>query len=125
MKIEPYIFFEGRTEEAIDFYAKAVGAKVETLMRYSDSPQPVPKDMLQSWSLSTFPPPRSWTFKAPTRWPCWRMNFGPRGFGSRRRKRARQCANACAGRASTRASEESAGSPRWQMWWTACRRPLN
>lgn len=46
MKIEPYIFFEGRAEEAIDFYVKAVGAKVEMLMRYSDSPHPVPKDML-------------------------------------------------------------------------------
>jgi PhnB protein len=46
MKIEPYIFFEGRTEEAIAFYTKAVGAKVEMMMRYSDSPEPIPEQML-------------------------------------------------------------------------------
>ncbi|HUJ00358.1 MAG TPA: VOC family protein [Usitatibacter sp.] len=46
MKVEPYVFFEGRTEEALEFYAKAVGAKVQMLMRYSDSPNPVPKEML-------------------------------------------------------------------------------
>jgi PhnB protein len=46
MKIEPYIFLEGRTEEAIAFYAKAVGAKVEMMMRFSDSPEPVPEQML-------------------------------------------------------------------------------
>ncbi len=33
MQIQPYLFFEGRTEEAIEFYKKAVGAKVEMLMR--------------------------------------------------------------------------------------------
>jgi len=46
MNVEPYLFLEGRCEEAIAFYEKALGAKVENLIRYKDSPQPVPKEML-------------------------------------------------------------------------------
>ena len=38
MNLQPYLFFEGRTEEAIDFYKKAVGAKVEMLMHWKDCP---------------------------------------------------------------------------------------
>jgi PhnB protein len=38
MHIEPYLFFEGRCEEAIEFYRKALGAEVIMLMRYKDSP---------------------------------------------------------------------------------------
>jgi len=37
--IHPYLFFEGRTEEALAFYAKALGAKVQMVMRYQDSPE--------------------------------------------------------------------------------------
>ena len=40
MRIEPYLFFDGRAEEAINFYKKAVGAEVEMLMRFKDSPDP-------------------------------------------------------------------------------------
>jgi PhnB protein len=40
MKIQPYLFFDGRCEEAIEFYGRAVGAQVPVLMRYSDSPEP-------------------------------------------------------------------------------------
>lgn len=40
--IQPYLFFGGRCEDAIDFYKKSVGAQVEMLMRYSESPQPMP-----------------------------------------------------------------------------------
>jgi PhnB protein len=40
MLIQPYVFFEGRCEEAIEFYKHALGAKVEMLMRYKDSPEP-------------------------------------------------------------------------------------
>ena len=40
MQIQPYLFFEGRAEEAIEFYMKALGAKVEMLMRFKDSPEP-------------------------------------------------------------------------------------
>lgn len=44
MQIQPYLFFEGRAEEAIDFYKQALGAEVEMLMRYSESPEPPPPD---------------------------------------------------------------------------------
>lgn len=42
MQIQPYLFFDGRAEEAAEFYKKALGAKVEMLMRYKDSPEPPP-----------------------------------------------------------------------------------
>ena len=45
MQIEPYLFFEGRTEEALDFYKKALGAKVEMMMRNKESPEPPPPGM--------------------------------------------------------------------------------
>lgn len=38
MAIQPYLFFEGRCEEAIEFYKKAVGAEVGMLMRWKDAP---------------------------------------------------------------------------------------
>ena len=38
--VEPYLFFEGRCEEAIEFYKRALGAQVELLMRYKESPEP-------------------------------------------------------------------------------------
>jgi len=38
MAIQPYLFFEGRTEEALEFYKKALGAEVQMLMRYRDAP---------------------------------------------------------------------------------------
>src|SRR6185503_6072632 len=40
MKVEPYLFLDGRCEEAIEFYRKTLGAKVEMLMRFKDSPAP-------------------------------------------------------------------------------------
>jgi PhnB protein len=40
MNVEPYLFFEGRTEEALDFYKQRLGAKVEAMMRYKDNPEP-------------------------------------------------------------------------------------
>ena len=40
MQVQPYLFFDGRCEEAIEFYRKALGAKVEMLMRFKDSPEP-------------------------------------------------------------------------------------
>ena len=46
MKIEPYLFFEGRTEEALAFYRSAVGAETTALMRYRDCPDPPPPGML-------------------------------------------------------------------------------
>ncbi len=42
MLIQPYLFFGGRCEEAIEFYRAAVGAQVEMILRFKDSPQPAP-----------------------------------------------------------------------------------
>lgn len=39
MQIQPYLFFDGRCEEAIAFYQQAVGAKVLMLTHYSDAPE--------------------------------------------------------------------------------------
>ena len=44
MHVQPYLFFEGHCEEALAFYTRALGAKVEMLMRYKDSPDPPPPD---------------------------------------------------------------------------------
>jgi PhnB protein len=40
VKVQPYLFFDGRCEEAIEFYKRTLGAKVEMLMRFKDSPVP-------------------------------------------------------------------------------------
>lgn len=40
MQVQPYLFFEGRCEEAARFYERALGAKIEALMRFKDSPDP-------------------------------------------------------------------------------------
>jgi len=40
MKVEPYLFFDGRCEEAIELYRKVLGANVDMLMRYKESPEP-------------------------------------------------------------------------------------
>jgi PhnB protein len=40
MQIQPYLFFDGRCDEAIDFYRRALGAEVEMLMRFDESPEP-------------------------------------------------------------------------------------
>jgi PhnB protein len=37
--IQPYLFFEGRTEEALEFYKKVLGAQVQAVLRYKDSPE--------------------------------------------------------------------------------------
>lgn len=46
--ITPYLFFGGRCEEAINFYRTALGAEVEMLMRFNESPEPTPPGMLQA-----------------------------------------------------------------------------
>ena len=38
MQIQPYLFFDGRCDEAIEFYKKAIDAEVAMLMRWKDSP---------------------------------------------------------------------------------------
>jgi PhnB protein len=38
--LQPYLFFDGRCEEAVEFYRKTLGAEVEALTRFKDSPDP-------------------------------------------------------------------------------------
>lgn len=44
MSVNVYLFFDGRAEEAIEFYKKTLGAKVDFMMRVSESPEPPPPD---------------------------------------------------------------------------------
>src|SRR5579862_8675820 len=46
MHVQPYLFFGGRCEEALAFYRKALGAQIDTVSKYSDSPEPAPPGML-------------------------------------------------------------------------------
>jgi len=46
MLVQSYLFFDGRCEEAIEFYKRALGAKVEMLMRFKDSPEPAQPGMV-------------------------------------------------------------------------------
>ena len=46
MPIQPYLFFGGRCEEALEFYRSVLGAEVDMLMRYKESPEPLPPDMV-------------------------------------------------------------------------------
>jgi len=50
MPIQPYLFFDGRCEEAIAHYQRALGAQVEMMMRFNESPDPVPEGMLPQGS---------------------------------------------------------------------------
>jgi PhnB protein len=40
--VQPYLFFDGRCEEALEFYRNVVGAQVDLMMRFKDSPEPLP-----------------------------------------------------------------------------------
>jgi PhnB protein len=40
MHVQPYLFFDGRCEEAVEFYKKTLGAEVTQLLRFKDSPEP-------------------------------------------------------------------------------------
>ena len=46
MQVQPYLFFDGRCEEAVEFYQKALGAEVTMLMRFKDSPGPLEPGMV-------------------------------------------------------------------------------
>ncbi len=46
MQIQPYLFFNGRCEEALEFYQSALGARVEVMMTYKECPDPMPPGML-------------------------------------------------------------------------------
>jgi PhnB protein len=40
MQVHPYLNFDGRCEEALEFYRRALDAKIEMLMRFKESPDP-------------------------------------------------------------------------------------
>ena len=42
MSVTPYLMFNGRCEEAIEFYKKALGAEIGMMMRFKDRPEPAP-----------------------------------------------------------------------------------
>ena len=44
--IQPYLMFGGRCEEALEFYRTALGAQIDMLMRYQDSPEAPPPGVL-------------------------------------------------------------------------------
>jgi len=44
--IQPYLFFNGRCDEAIAFYQRALGAETTVLMRNKDAPEPPPPGRL-------------------------------------------------------------------------------
>ena len=44
--IQPYLFFDGCCQEALEFYHTAVGAQVDRLMLYKDCPEPMPPGKL-------------------------------------------------------------------------------
>jgi PhnB protein len=43
MNVQPYLFFDGKCEEALEFYKSAIGAKVDMMMRYSEAPEKPPE----------------------------------------------------------------------------------
>jgi PhnB protein len=46
MVVQPYLFFDGRCDEAIEFYRRELGAEVTMLMRFKESPEPQPPGMI-------------------------------------------------------------------------------
>ena len=46
MLVQSYLFFDGRCEEALDFYKHAIGAEVTMLMRNKESPEAPPPGAL-------------------------------------------------------------------------------
>ncbi len=39
MNVQPYLFFDGRCDEALEFYKRALGAEILMLMRFKDHPE--------------------------------------------------------------------------------------
>jgi PhnB protein len=46
MQIQPYLFFDGNCEAAVEFYKNRLGAEEVMLLRYKDSPEPPPPGMV-------------------------------------------------------------------------------
>ncbi|HZP85994.1 MAG TPA: VOC family protein [Burkholderiales bacterium] len=50
MQVQAYLFFNGRCEEALEFYKTALGAQVDMLMRFKEAPeQPPPGTIPSGW----------------------------------------------------------------------------
>ncbi len=45
MNVQPYLSFEGRAQEALDFYKGAIGAKVDVVMHFKDAPPEMQSQM--------------------------------------------------------------------------------
>ena len=46
--VQPYLFFAGRCDEALEFYQQALGATILMKLRFSESPEPLPEGSLQA-----------------------------------------------------------------------------
>lgn len=50
MQLQPYLFFSGRADEAIEFYKQALDAQLVMAMRFEESPEPAPPGFLpEGW----------------------------------------------------------------------------
>lgn len=52
MQVQNYLFFDGRCEEALEFYRRALGAEVTMLLRYKDAPEAPPPDKVSPGSAN-------------------------------------------------------------------------
>ncbi len=46
-ELRSYLFFSGRCEEALEFYKSRLGARVNCMMRFNESPEPMPEGVLE------------------------------------------------------------------------------
>jgi PhnB protein len=51
MQITPYLHFDGKCEQALKFYEKALGATIECIMHFKDSPVPCDPNMVKPEQL--------------------------------------------------------------------------
>ena len=56
MNLQPYLFFDGKCEEALDFYKQTVGAEAKMLMRFKESPDCPPSGKFPAESRRQDPP---------------------------------------------------------------------
>ena len=54
MKVESYLFFDGRCEEAVEFYKTALGAEVQALVRYKEAPDGPPPGFAEKIMHASF-----------------------------------------------------------------------
>jgi PhnB protein len=49
MRVEPYLMFAGRCEDALAFYQRAIGATPQMVLRFKDSPEPPQMPLPANW----------------------------------------------------------------------------